>query len=63
MEKDGEVIFFGLDEIAKELSRVTRKPVTPKTAGYWIKRGVIRAKKAGHFRTATRSSIAADLTP
>ena len=29
MEKDGEVIFFGLDEIANELSRVTRKPLTP----------------------------------
>jgi hypothetical protein len=63
MEENGEVVFFGLEEIAGELSRVTRKRITAQRAAYWIKRGVIRARKAGHFRSATRASIQADLSP
>jgi hypothetical protein len=63
MVEDDDVVFFGLEQIAAELSRVTKKEVTAKRASNWIKSGVIRARKAGHFRTATRSSIAADLRP
>jgi len=60
--KDGEVL-LGYSAHALELSRITGKKVTPKQAQHWSKRGVYRTKKVGHFRSATRGSIAEDLSP
>ena len=59
---DGEVLFGG-KAIAAELSRLTGREVPEKTALYWIKRGVIRARKAGYFLVTTKTSLREDLSP
>ena len=60
--QDGEIL-FGLDAIADELSRLTGKQITKKQAGYWARRQVFRARKCGHFVTATKTSIREDFSP
>jgi hypothetical protein len=62
MYDDGEVLFGGR-AIAAELSRLTGREVPEKTAFYWIQRGVIRARRAGHFLVATKTSLREDLSP
>jgi hypothetical protein len=62
MPDDGEVL-LGDIAIAQELSRLLGREVHPKTANYWIKRKIIRAKKAGHFHAATRTSLREDFQP
>jgi hypothetical protein len=54
---------LGFKRIAVGLSDFYNRPITPKMAADWARKGVYRTHRVGRYHSATDQSLQEDLSP